>query len=269
MSDEGELFETSVDSNKAQVYTYVSPEKTWRVASHVIVTPNETLTIDAQLSPIHAKALKEFVLSKGKSKNELIVTHSHPDHFGGLEEMETITSYAFPEVVESIDIEGQGKLNKTRSYVSPEHVASRAVSPDKVLVKEGSFYMDDLEGRIIKIRDAEADVQTIIAFPDLRVIVIQDLVYAGHTFLRRDLSNWIRTLELLTISPYYKVYLIGHGGPVTYEYVRMYVQYLKDAKKLLEEKETYREFKEALVAKYPDFKMEGVLDFVGRDLYPM
>lgn len=268
METAGEILETKTGRSDVGVYTYMSPKETWNVTSHVIVTPGETLTIDSQLSSFHGKELHEFVKSHGKEKNELIVTHAHPDHFGGLGEMEDITAYAFPEVSDTIDREGKTLLRRASSYMPTVEVADDVPTPTNVLVDEGEFHIGNLKAVVVKTERAEAESQTVIAFPELKIMVIQDLVYPGHTFLRKDLNEWIRTLELLTISPYYDTYLIGHGKPVTYSYVKEYIGYLRHVRELLGKHNNYDDFKRSLITKYPDYQMEGVLDMNEEALYP-
>ena len=265
----GEILETDTGLPGVGVYTYLSPEDTWSVTSHVISTPTKTLTVDTQLSPKYAKEVLDFVKSLGKESNEVVITHAHPDHFSGLAQMEGLNSYAFPEVVDEINKEGDKLVKSTHEFLEEQHRPTKSVTPNKVLIDEGQFMIGGLECTILKVHGGEADVQTVIAIPSAKIMIIQDLVYAGHTFInRKNIDSWIRNLELLTLSPYYDTFLIGHGGPVTYAYVKEYIGYLRYARELLNSKPTFEEFKEAITKKYPDYGMEGVLDMAKEDMYP-
>src|SRR3954471_14508011 len=74
-------------------HTYTAPEAGFRVNTHIIETPSELTVIDAQLALPLASEVSALLREIGKPVARIIISHTHPDHFSGLQ----VLAEAFPD----------------------------------------------------------------------------------------------------------------------------------------------------------------------------
>jgi glyoxylase-like metal-dependent hydrolase (beta-lactamase superfamily II) len=219
-------------------------------ATHIIETSDNLVLIDAQFVEKNAQEFRKYADSLTKPIARLIISHSHPDHWSGLENFKDVEVYAFQETSE--------KMTQNGASVIPQSVLT-----------EGTFELDGVTFKVEKRRDAEADVQAVISLPNHHVIALSDLLYNEiHPFTAlNQFDNWINLLNDYKAGKY-DFYLTGHGEPGDVTILDNMVQYLTDSSTLVKQPEmTASEFMTQLQEKYP--KWEGrLLAFSAGRLFP-
>jgi glyoxylase-like metal-dependent hydrolase (beta-lactamase superfamily II) len=76
---------TVIKRDKATIHSYMAPEDSALVTSQIIETKNNLVVVDAQFLRPYAKDLYNYIKSLNKPVERIVITHSHPDHWFGLE----------------------------------------------------------------------------------------------------------------------------------------------------------------------------------------
>lgn len=241
---------------KVRIHTYISPESSFGDTTHIIESKNYLVLVDAQYLKEYAIEFREYADSLNKP-GSIVISHSHPDHYLGLKYFSDIDRYALEEVKMDIEQKGEAMLKESRKMLG-DKIADTLVTPNKILVP-GTVVLDNVTYKYTKVQNAEADVQLVIELPELKVIIVQDLVYSGyHPWLSSiDLSGWITALENLKKLKYTMV-LVGHGNPTTPASYDSMIRYLTYAQAVVDRYiKNPEKFKKALVTQYPRERRKG------------
>ncbi len=198
-------------------HTYVSPAQAVHVTSHVLEFEDELLLVDATMLPPTAQEVASLVESTGKPIGRAILSHEHPDHWGGAAAMEGVTFATLPEVREGMRAEATGG-----DWPEPVNVLN---GPD---IAPGTVEMGGVPVEFRHYENNEAPHMLVTVLPQQRVAVVQDLVYNGVYFAPgSDRANWIATLESLRDDPSFDTLLVGHGLPTTRGELDTAIAYIK------------------------------------------
>jgi glyoxylase-like metal-dependent hydrolase (beta-lactamase superfamily II) len=246
-------------------HTYVAPDASTQVTSHIIETDNSLVIIDAQLIQGFAAEVKAYADGLGKPIDRLIISHQHPDHFLGANVFENTPAVTTPSIAEA-----------TQVYVDGGGVAGlipllgEANLPAEPRVPEGGLEAGDLtiDGvafALEVVTDAEAPEHLIVRVPDAGVVIVQDLIYAGaHFFPGQNRANWIDILAGLRERVSTEdVMLVGHGLPSGRGELDNAITYLTAANALVEGGASADEVIAGLTAQFPAYGGTGLLSFWG------
>ena len=186
-------------------HTYVSPAQAVHVTSHVVEFENELLVVDATMIPPTAQEVSGLIASTGKPVSLALLSHEHPDHWGGASSIEGVTFSTLPQIREAVAAEAAGG-----DFPEPGNVLS---GPDIAI---GATTIGGVPVEFRHYENTEAPHLVATVFPDQKVAIVQDLVYNGVFFAPGvDRKNWIATLEALRDDPAFETLLVGHGLPTT------------------------------------------------------
>lgn len=250
---------TSNQFDKVTIHTYTAPENGALVNSHIIETNAHLILVDTQFLLPYAQEMKNFVSNLKKPIERIIISHGHPDHWFGTAAFEGEKVYAIQEVLDEIQETGPAAVERNK-IVLDSLVPNQAVMPTFVL-NEGEFTIDDVVIRVSKVADTESSFMTILELVEQGVVITQDVVYNGvHLFVaQQEFENWKSVLVQLG-SRQWNLVLPGHGLPTTNEAFGQMVDYLSFAKETLSQVETFAQYKEAVIAKFPEHKGEVLID---------
>jgi len=198
-------------------HTYVSPAQAVHVTSHIVEFEDQLLLVDATMLPPTAQEVAALIANTGKPVGLAVISHEHPDHWGGASALEGVTFATLPQVREGLRAEGTGG-----NWPEPTNVLN---GPDVALG------MQTISGVPVEFRhyeNNEAPHMLVTVLPEQRVAVVQDLVYNGVYFAPgTDRGNWIATLETLRDDPAFDTLLVGHGLPTTRGDLDTAIAYIK------------------------------------------
>ena len=246
------------------IHTYMAPEESSLVTSHIIETKSKLVIVDVQFMRLYAQELKSYVEQLGKPIERIIISHAHPDHWFGLEYFCEVPVFSLPEVAEDINRRGDFYIRIRRGQYGERVTESKIIPTHRI--SQGREVLDGLTYEFEKITDAEHPNQLIIKLPELRTIVVQDLVSNhAHAFIAGGrLDNWIKALERLQSLQDYDVVLAGHGAPADRPLYGETIQYLQHAKSVLATSDTAKQIERGLIEKYPTYGARPLAELSGR-----
>lgn len=254
------------NSDGFKVHTYTAPDDGWRVNTHIIELPTQLIAVDAQYALPYAREVVAYAADLGKPISRLYVTHYHPDHLLGAAAFR-MPIHALPEVKIKIDAVGD-RVAAEEHEKFPEAIPSHAEKPS-ILVAPGSESIDGVRFEFLHLQHAETEHALMVGFPEHGILITQDLVYNGvHVFIsERAFDSWSGALDHFRGLPYKKV-LPGHGAPGGMELYDRMQNYLSTARDLLSKASDGDDLESRLIAAFPAFGGQAMLDHQKRFLFP-
>jgi glyoxylase-like metal-dependent hydrolase (beta-lactamase superfamily II) len=267
-----------------RIHTFIAgfTENNIANATHIIenTRTNKLVLIDAQFLATYAEKFRAFAEGLGKSIERIYLSHRHPDHWFGLGTAfsDGIQIYSLPETRDFIQEHGDDSVKDHAKKMGPE-APKGTVVPQNVLEFSNSNEVveDVIDGVRYHFRrhtNTEIDYLLTISLPDLGVYFAQDLIYSGtHLYLyaqpernrvpgsdlTRDMEHWIEVLGELLRSDY-DLFMPGHGFPADKVEVAKNIEYLSEAKYVIDNGLTKYDFKYHMLQRYPDRKCPGIFD---------
>lgn len=229
-------------------------------ATHIIESKNCLVVIDGQFLTPYAQMFRAYANSLNKPIDRVYLTHRHPDHWFGLGAAfaDDIRIYALPETIEFLKLHGKDSLE--------DHVARLgSLAPDRLVIPQhivllGDEIIDGVRYSFSQAIDTEIDYHLTIKLPDLKVHIVQDLIYSGtHLYVTRDVKHWIELLDEMLVSDY-DLFLPGHGWPADKLEVAKNKEYLVVAGQAICSGATSQAYKEFMIQTYPERKCQAIFD---------
>jgi glyoxylase-like metal-dependent hydrolase (beta-lactamase superfamily II) len=212
-----------------------------------------------------AREVAAYAQRLGKPIARLYVTHYHPDHLLGACEF-AAPLYTLAAVSGKIAAAGD-RVASEEHEKHPEDIPVHARQPDYE-VREGLEIMDGVRIEHLRVQAAETEDALVIGLPDVRAVIVQDLVYNRvHLFMgERDFDGWRSALVTYRELPYDLV-LPGHGVPGGRELYDEMITYLDFGKDALASSTSAGEFRQKMLDRFPDYGGVKVLDHQLRFLF--
>ena len=215
------------------LHTYVAPDASAQVTSHIIETANRLVVVDTQFVQVFAQDLRAYVNSIGKPIERVILSHEHGDHWAGATQFTDVPFVSTETIAQTVETNLPTYLQLMESLIGAENMPETPNLPQGSLTAESEV----IDGVAFEYRiddNAEAVQHLSIHLPEANVWIIQDLIYNNaHFFPGMDRANWIATLESLgSATTNDDLLLVGHGLPTTRGEVHSAIAYLQVANEL-------------------------------------
>jgi glyoxylase-like metal-dependent hydrolase (beta-lactamase superfamily II) len=253
----------TLDKGAIKVHSYIAPDASVSVTSHLIETANNLIVIDAQFLQTFAAEVRAIADAVGKPVQRLILSHAHPDHFLGANLWEGVPFVTTAGIAAGLDgyIEA-GSVEQVVALVGETEVPTE-VRPAEVGIEAGDETIDGVTFNYEIITDAEAPEHLIVRIPEAGVIVLNDLLYSNmHFFPGQNRDNWITVLEQLRGSlEGFDTLLPGHGLPATRGEIDGAIDYLTFVQETAASASSGQDIIDAVQAEYPGYEGTGILPF--------
>ena len=187
------------------------------VNSYWLEGPDEVLVFDTQGRLDLARRIVTAIERTGKPVTAIIISHYHPDHFGGLQEF----LEAFPDaellmpeaVAEQIGRDLSGHVERLREIHGDEY--EMPPDPHGVLSDGDELEVSGVPVMVRMVEGAESTPIAMLEIPSQRAVIVSDVVTNSmHPELAAaNLDSWPRVLDRLSRQfSDYTVYP-GHGDP--------------------------------------------------------
>lgn len=258
------------DLGDYKVHTYIAPPSEFGDATHVIELPHRVIVVDTQYSLPRAQEFRHYVDNIGKPLTDIIISHAHPDHYLGLQAFKGTGAqvWATCGVIKAIKEECHHALAQSKQMLGANS-ATEVIVPNRVLDVD-SMTIDGVCFKFVEVRKAEARDQLVIYLPQLKILVVQDLIYNHyHAYLEPHyIHSWIKNLRLLRDKvPEAQLLLVGHGDPTDCSAYDRMIEYLECAYRLYRQCRSASGYKHKLIEAYPSYQGQKLIDVYADKLY--
>ena len=212
------------------------------VNAYLVETGGGVVAVDSTLTVSDSRALRRRVEGLGKPLLAVLLTHSHPDHYGGLTELvgsDDVPIIAVSGVNDVIRRDDEVKEQVLRPMFGDEW-ATRRTFPNHTVADGDSVTFDGARFTVMDIGPSESPHDSAwLLGDDARTVFLGDQVYNHmHAYLADGhYDRWLSTIDRLEAEfPADATFFVGHGEPTSPElldwqrgYVRTFVSAVEQA----------------------------------------
>jgi glyoxylase-like metal-dependent hydrolase (beta-lactamase superfamily II) len=208
------------------------------VNAYLVETSDGLVAVDGTLTVSDGRALRARLEALGKPLLAVLVTHAHPDHYGGIVELvaeDDVPVFASAGVGDVIRRDDAVKEEILRPMFGEEWPRKRTF-PDSTVAGGETLELGGARFTVLDLGPGESPHDSIwFLGDDRRTVFLGDQAYNGtHAYLADGFYlEWLGHLDRLQQElPADATLQVGHGGPVTpshFDEQREYIETFLDA----------------------------------------
>ena len=258
---------TTARAEPLEVEVFTASPTGFLVDSTLVKGAKDAILIDAQFTLADAHRLVAEILESKKNLTTVYITHSHPDHYFGLEVIHAAFPkakiVALPVTVAEIKKTWQGKLAQWAPMYGNQ-ITAHPIIPSALA---GTTL--ELEGQALEIHGGvqgdEAE-SSYVWIPSIKTVVAGDIVYRGvHVWTAETKPEqrkaWAKTLDTLAALKPARV-IAGHKNPKLDDSVAgldQTRQYLAAFDATIASSKTADEVEHEMKAKFSEHQLDVIL----------
>ena len=201
-----------------RVEVFTGPESAFFATSSLVYGPTEAVLVDTQLTLAAGRELAEWVAGKARRLTAVVITHPHPDHYFGTEEVLRLFPgtpvYAVPEVIAGVIATALAKVAQWQP-VFGDDLTSSPVVPGPL--PPHRLRVDGAELDVLAFGQGDCGACSVVHVPAADTVVAGDLVYNGtHLWTAettpQERADWVANLATLRGLGASRV-VAGHRAP--------------------------------------------------------
>lgn len=203
------------DKPNVYIHTYAS-NAPGSVNAHLIITEEGVILVDALRTTSEATKLAEVIKSFKKPLLAIIITHAHPDHYGGLEYISSIFPqtpiYSSTNTKDDIATDKNGYIRSAKLFIGRDF-GNKVPIPNKTI--DSVLNLGGIELLFDVYSNGESESLNTFQIKSTNIVFASDLInnkmipylVEGHT------ANWLLQLDQFTKKyPASCIVYPGHGA---------------------------------------------------------
>ncbi|MFI9382065.1 MBL fold metallo-hydrolase [Kutzneria sp. NPDC052558] len=229
------------------------------LASTLIAGTDDAVLVDPGFTTEQARALGDWIASKGRNLTDIFITHGHGDHWFNT----ALLAERFgARVVATAGTIGQMHANVgARPFVWDKVYPGIPESPvTAVTVPDNRFTLEGHELAIVEVGYTDTDASSVLHVPDIGLVVAGDVIYnSAHLYLSETslagLDAWRAAIDRVE-SLGARSIVAGHqDSKLDDDATRLIAEtrdYLDAAEEVLRTESTAVDYFNAMVKRYPE-----------------
>ncbi|PBC78651.1 glyoxylase-like metal-dependent hydrolase (beta-lactamase superfamily II) [Streptomyces sp. TLI_235] len=176
-----------------EIDVFTGPESAFFATSVLIMGQTAAILVDAQLTRSAGRELAEWIAGKGRRLLAIVVTHRHPDHYFGAEEVLKLFPearlLAAPPVVDGIARTAAAKVAEWKP-VYGDDIPDQPLLPAPLLPQP--LMIDGQPIRVLALGQGDCEGSTVVHIPSIRTVLAGDFVYNGTHVWTADTDAYRR-----------------------------------------------------------------------------
>ncbi|AUG78515.1 hypothetical protein CFP65_3729 [Kitasatospora sp. MMS16-BH015] len=200
------------------VEVFTGPETAFFATSSLIMGERTAILVDAQLTRSAGRELAEWIAGKGRALLAIVITHQHPDHYFGAEEVLRLFPkaqlLAAPPVVAEIARTAAAKVAQWKP-VYGDDIPDQPLLPAPLLPQP--LMIDQQLIRVLHLGQGDCAASTLVHVPSAGTVLAGDFAYYGTHVWTADTGpterqEWLRNLARIADLGADRV-VAGHRAP--------------------------------------------------------
>ncbi|MEU9133638.1 MBL fold metallo-hydrolase [Kitasatospora sp. NPDC048540] len=201
-----------------EVDVFTGPETAFFATSSLIMGERSAILVDAQLTRTAGRELAEWVAGKNRQLLAIVVTHQHPDHYFGAEEVlrlfPSAQLLAAPSVVAGIAHTAAAKVAQWKPVYGAD-IPDQPLVPAPLLPQP--LMIDRQLIRVLPLGQGDCDGSTAVHVPSIGTVIAGDFAYNGTHVWTADTdpgqrARWVANLDRIAELGVVRV-VAGHRAP--------------------------------------------------------
>ena len=219
--------------NEVRIHRYAAGPQGALVNAYLVETATGVIAVDGTLTVSDGRAMGAQLASLGKPLLGVLVTHAHPDHYGGIGELigdHQVPVFATSGTAAAIRRDDPAKEEILRPMFGDEWPRRRRF-PDTLVHDGETVVLDGAEFHVIDLGAGESPHDSVwLLGDDRRTVFPGDVVYdQKHAYLADGFHQaWLANMARLERElPGDAVLYIGHGGPASVAHFSWQREYIE------------------------------------------